>query len=109
MNLKEPQMRIIQSSVYTGLVVLFLVSMGAGCASTHKTTTTTTQTTVQSPSKEVVSDNTDQTVVEKNKTTTTSTETKPRETGIIGGLFHIIGSVIAFPFIVIGGLLRMIF
>jgi hypothetical protein len=113
------QSQKIKSSVFIGLALLMVISMGAGCASTRKTTTT--ETTVQYANKEnplveekststgVSSDQAGQTTVEKSTTTTTTAETKPEQTGLIGGVFHVIGSVIALPFILIGGLLRMIF
>ncbi len=43
------------------------------------------------------------------ETTTTTTEEKPKTTGIIGSTFHVIGTVIAFPFKVIGKLFQAIF
>ncbi len=94
----------IRSQEVVGFVLLAFIFMGAGCAATHKTTTTETTVQTQTASAQPPAE-----VVEKSTTTITSTETKPQQTGIIGGLFQIIGSVIAFPFIVIGGLLRMIF
>ncbi len=89
-------------SVYLGLTIIF-VSMGVGCASTHKTTTT--QTTVQHTDVSSAPVKT----VEKSTTTTSGAESKPTHTGILGGFFHILGSIIAFPFVVIGNVLQAIF
>ena len=96
-------MKIFRNSFCLSLILVFFISAGFGCASTRKTTTTSTTVQVTDDSHQPVK------AVEQSTTTTTSTETKPRPTGVVGGLFHIIGSVIAFPFIVIGGFFRMIF
>lgn len=100
-------MRILRNSVYMGLVAVFFITAVMGCASSRKTTTTET-TNVQHPNSEASQ------VEEKptalvSTTTSTTTETKPQHTGIIGGLFHIIGTIIAFPFVVIGNVLQAIF
>jgi len=87
-------------------VLLVFIAMAAGCATTSTHKTTTTETTVQAPADTAAPRTT---AVEHSTTTTTNTETKPQHTGIIGGLFHIIGSIIAFPFLVVGNLLRAIF
>ncbi len=91
-------------------LILLFVSMGLGCASTHKTTTT--ETTVTSPNKGVLyqRDQTNNVVTEKTETTTTTTtETKTEHPGVISSTFHAIGYVIALPFIIIGGLFRIMF
>ena len=107
MNIQSQRVnRQIQSSVYMGLVLLMFVCMGSGCASTHQSTTTKTTVQESSASKP---ESVQSAVVEKSSTTTTSTEIKEGHTGLIGGIFHVIGSIIALPFILIGGLLRMIF
>ena len=46
-----------------------------------------------------------QTVVQETETTTT----EHRDYGIVGGAFHLVGEVFAFPFDVIAGLFRFIF
>ena len=88
---------------------LVFILLGAGCASTHKTTTT--ETTVRTQDSNTVTEGMAQpstTVVAKTDTTTT-TSTPPRQDGILGATFHVIGTILAFPFVVIGGLLKMIF
>ncbi len=112
-NIKGAQVNRFKHNIFTGVALLAFILI-SGCATTHKTTTTT-ETTERSDSsqaeKKSVSTDSNQpntTVVEKNTTTTTS-ETKPEHTGLLGGIFHVIGSVIALPFIFIGGLFRMIF
>ena len=110
-------------SVYMGLALFLFVVIGAGCASTHKTTkTTTTKTTVTSPAEEgnkgylkntttVVTSNDQQNnpVTQKSETTTTATETKAEHQGILGSTLHAIGWVIALPFRLVGGLIGLIF
>ena len=94
----------LKSIFFFGCIAMILISVGAGCASTHKTTTT--ETVVQAPVNQIQPT---PVIVEKSTTTTTSKHNEPRQTGILGGLFHVIGSVIAFPFIVVGRLLQAIF
>jgi len=114
----QPLKSWIKGSVYLGSIILF-ASIGSGCASTQKTTT---ETTVTYPNKVVVNEVVDHegeqtttttTVVaagdEQRETTTTATETKAANPGIISSTFHAIGYVIVLPFIIIGGVFRMIF
>jgi hypothetical protein len=103
---KNKELHMRRSSVYMGVVLMMFMSMGAGCASTRQTTTTET-TVKHTDSSHAVPASEPTAVVEKN--TTTTTETEQGHTGLVGGIFHVIGSVIALPFILIGGLLRMIF
>ena len=93
-----------KNGAYLGLVIVF-VSLGSGCATTHKTTTTETTVTSNKP-VEVSRDQQGETTT---TTTETETETKTKRPGIISSTFHAIGYVIALPFIVIGGLFRIIF
>ncbi len=99
-------MRIIRNSAYLSLGLLFLITTAMGCASGRKTTTTETTTVHNS-----VAVNPAPAKVEKTTTTTTTnTDTKPpQHTGILGGFFQVVGSIIAFPFIVIGNVFRAIF
>ncbi len=94
-----------KNAAYLGLVIVF-VSLGLGCATTRKTTTTETTVTSNEPA-EVSSDQQSETTT--TTTTETETETKAKRPGIISSTFHAIGYVIALPFIVIGGLFRIIF
>src|SRR3989338_10317406 len=94
-----------KNGAYLGLVIVF-VSFGSGCATTRKTTTTETTVTSNEPA-EVSSDQQSETTT--TTTTETETETKAKRPGIISSTFHAIGYVIALPFIVIGGLFRIIF
>jgi len=108
--------RWFKSGAYLGLIIIF-VSVGPGCAGTRKTTTTeTTVTTYPSADQMEEARNNEgylirhqkEAVVATSETTTTS-ETKAGSPGIISSTVHAIGYVIAIPFIVIGGLFRMIF
>jgi len=99
------------------LFIFVLALVGAGCASTHKTTTTeTTVSTYPAANQEQRIGNSgyivrtqDNEVVERSETTATTTETKAERPGIISSTFHAIGYVIALPFIIIGGLFRILF
>ena len=108
-----------RNSVYSGLTIFFVL-IGAGCASTHKTTTT--ETTVTYPNNTAVEGNQQTTttvlpsgdqqnrgVVEKSETTTTTTKTPSGHPGILSSTVHAIGWVIALPFRLIGGLIGWIF
>lgn len=107
-------------STCLGLTILFIF-MGFGCASTHKTTKT--ETTVTYPDGAVGNvgnggnyyrtttssgDDQNRGVVKKSETTTT-TETKAEHPGVLSSTLHAIGYVIALPFIIVGGLFKIIF
>lgn len=96
-----------KNGVYSGLIIFF-VFMGLGCAGTRKTTTTET-TVTHSDGSTVYEEEQNEGVVGTSETTTTTTETKPERPGVISSTFHAIGYVIALPFIIIGGLFRIIF
>ena len=85
-------------------VLLGLTLTGLSCSSTHKTTTT--ETTVTSSAEEAAAVSTP---VDQQTSTTTTTETKAEHPGVLSSTFHAIGDVIALPFIIIGGLFRIIF
>lgn len=107
--------RWVKPSAYVGLAILF-VSMGWGCASTNKTTKTETTVTYPNEGEQTTTttvttsgDRQNREIVEKSETTTTTTETKDGHPGILSSTFHAIGYVISLPFIIIGGVFRMIF
>jgi hypothetical protein len=112
-----------KGSVCICLALFLFVVMGAGCASTHKTTkTTTTKTTETYPTEEgnkgylkntarASTSNNQQNnpVTRESETTTTTTETKAGHQSILGSTLHAIGWVIALPFRIVGGLIGWIF
>jgi len=100
---------------YLGLAIL-IVSVGLGCASTHKTTTTETTTTYPNEAAAYEGEQRTTTNVPHNKgylykseTTETTTETKTERPGVLSSTLHAIGYVMALPFIIVGGLFRIIF
>ena len=95
-------------SVYLGFVV-GAVLIGAGCASTHKTTTTETTTAYSSSEPMGTEEQQNRPAVEKSETTTATTETKPGHPGILSSTVHAIGWVISLPFRLVGGLIGWIF
>lgn len=110
MRLQGQKYRYKESSHYAGIILFLFVSIlvGSGCASTHKTTKT--ETIVTYPNESAVGEGEQSGgVVERSETTTTTTPAKAEHPGIISSTFHAIGYVIALPFIIIGGLWRMIF
>ena len=105
----------VRNGVYFGLAIL-LVSMGLGCASTDKTTKTETVVTYPNEGEQEVTTTVttsgnleNREVAEKSETTTTTTQTKDEHPGILGSTFRAIGYVISIPFIIVGGVFRMIF
>ena len=103
----------LKKNVYVGFVVAF-VALGLGCASTQKTTKTETTTTYPSEASgnkgylKTTAANSDDHVVEKTETTTT-TEAKAENPGVLSSTLHAIGYVLVLPFIVIGGIFKIIF
>ena len=84
-----------------------------GCAShtkMHKTTTVTT-TQPQDTQSTAGSSTTSNEVGEQTTTTEKETTTTTQESsgGVVGGAFHFVGKVLAFPFKVIGGLFEAVF
>jgi len=112
-----------KKSVCISLALFLFVVIGAGCASTHKTTkTTTTESKVTYPAEEgnkgylkntttAATSNEQQNnpVTKESQTTTTTTETKAEHRGILSSTLHAIGWVIALPFRLVGGLIGWIF
>ncbi len=80
------------------------IQLFSGCAHTQKTTTTETTVTTDHPDTY-----SDQSTTTTTDTTQSNTEVKDEPRGVVGSLFHFIGSVIAFPFRVIGGALKGLF
>jgi hypothetical protein len=98
-------------SVYLGFA-LCVVLIGAGCASTHKTTTTETTTAYSNSEPVGAGEEQDRPVVQKSETTaatTATTETKSGHPGLVSSTVHAIGWVISLPFRLIGGLIGWIF
>ena len=105
----------------TAITLFLFVSMGMGCAGTHERTTT--ETTVTYPNKGVIyqkgqqttrtvttsDDQRNEEAVAISETTTTTTETKTEHPGVLSSTLHAVGYVISLPFIIIGGLFRIIF
>ena len=94
--------RLITASV-------LMLTLTPGCASRTKTVTTETQ--VRYPAEGGVQDASKQPVmVEKTATTQrTTTATAHESRGVLSTAVHLVGEVLALPFRLIGGLLRLIF
>ncbi len=78
------------------MAFVIAVSVLSGCASHSKIVHT-----------ETVSNPPAQTVVVEQQTTKTTAES--HDSGILGGAFHVVGEVLAFPFVVIADVFRFIF
>ena len=76
-------------------VCLLVISLAAGCASSSEKTVKSETTT--SPTSQT-------TVVEKE-----TTHTDGGHHGLLGGAFHVVGEILAFPFEVIADVFRFIF
>ena len=96
---------IPKKAVGIAVVMSFLLLGFSGCSSHRKTTTTTTDTASESVSITTVPAAESTTTA----TTTTTTETEAEPHGLIGGFFHFLGDVIAFPFRLLGGMFDAIF
>jgi hypothetical protein len=90
MNLTQKKTRVPFLAV---LALAVSLTLTAGCASHSRTY------------KNVSSDAAGQTVVEETATHTAGT----RDRGILGGAFHVVGEILAFPFDVVAGVFRFIF
>ena len=74
---------------------LLVISLAAGCASSSEKTVKSE--TITSPTSQT-------TVVEKE-----TTHTDAGHRGVVGGVFHVVGEILAFPFEVIADVFRFIF
>ena len=112
--------------IYMSLSFCVLAAVGTGCAATHRssvsetsvtsnnggTITTTTPAVVTGSTVNGTTVTTTAPVATQHTTTsstTTTTEHEPEHRGVIGSVFHAIGAVLAFPFIVIGNVIQAIF
>ncbi len=103
---------------YISIFLLFLAVflMGQGCAGTSKTTKTETTVTYPNDAGQKTTttvstsgDEQNNGVVGNSEPAATTTDVKDEHPGIISSTFHAIGYVISIPFIIIGGLFRIIF
>ena len=94
--------------------VLIGLAMGVqlltGCASNSKTyKETTTVTTAPADGSTAVTESSYQTSTTVKEETTSASTQAPSDGGIFGGVFHLLGEILAFPFRVIGGIFDAIF
>lgn len=98
--------------VWLTLVVLCVTLWTSGCETTRETRTERETVTVEDVDRDNIDDGvddtplTESTVTDEERTVTTERE---GEGGILGGTFHLIGEILAFPFRVIAGILDFIF
>lgn len=85
-----------KTNIFAVLILFAALNVVSGCAGSSRTVSAET---VSNPPVQTV-------VVEKE---TTHTAVAPRDYGILGGAFHVVGEVLAFPFEVIAGVFRFIF
>jgi hypothetical protein len=88
------------------------VVLGAvlGCAGTKTTSVTTvTESAPAAPPDTVSVEDHEPEAPTQHTTVTTTTTSKERPDGVIGSAFHLVGTVIAFPFRVVGGALDALF
>ncbi len=99
-----------RQAVYVLIGLAISAQFLTGCAShdkTYKETTTVSSVPADSRTVVVSTEPTTQTTT----TTVHETNTETRATGgsILGGIFHVVGEIIAFPFKLIGAALEAIF
>ena len=95
--MKNNNFGILQMKKWTMIFTVFLlvISLTAGCATSSEKTVKSETTT--SPTSQT-------TVVEKE-----TTYTDAGHHGLLGGAFHVVGEILAFPFEVIADVFRFIF
>lgn len=93
-------MRDVSRVVVAGALAL---GLAAGCA--NQTRTVKTERTVQSPAETAQRSPERLVVVEKS----TTTETRHEPSGVLSTMIHVVGHILALPFHLIGGLLRLVF
>ena len=91
-------MRAVATVLLAGLLAFGAGAATTGCSS-HTTTTTRTEQQQQGSDEASV----------RTETTTTEKEHEGPHLGVISGTIHAIGWVLALPFRIVGGLIRVIF
>jgi len=92
-------------------MVFFLVSsIGTGCSTASKTTRSETETTISHPTDQTSASlyPSETTTVKKESTTETETQSSSHG-GVLSTTVDVVGEILAFPFRLIGGLIRAIF
>ncbi len=104
---------MLRPVTYLVLATVFgLASLSAGCASSERTAKTEQTTTYETPPPAAPASNVEPQTGET-KTVQTQTETKTEAAappaGIIGTTWHLLGEILAFPFLLVGNALKLIF
>ena len=105
---QEPEARNVRI-ICLFVFLIYLLLVVTGCATHSRTTRTTTTDT---PVEATTTTTTSQVTSEPSRQTTVVTEDKTRtaqDGGILGGAFHVVGEVLAFPFRVVAAVLDAIF
>jgi hypothetical protein len=102
-------------------LILIIVVMVSGCASHHQSIKTESTTLYPHGALAEEAEQNTKTSVhlsgndhnrkdgEVLQTTTVTTETQTEHPGVLGSMFHAIGYVISLPFVMVGGLIKIIF
>ena len=88
-------------------LVLAGVLLGVGCSSQQSETTTTT-TTQSAPATDADANAADSPQVSRSTSTTTTTKTSDEPDSVVGSVAHAVGTIILFPFRLIGDALSLI-
>jgi hypothetical protein len=91
----------------TILMLLFLISIGAGCSG-QQTTTVTKETTAAAPDAAAPDAGAQSAPPQPATTTTTTTTTSSEPDSLLGATFHAVGTIILLPFRLIGDALELI-
>jgi hypothetical protein len=91
------------------IVTIFVLTNLYGCTTYREKTTTTTETSPGYESEGAVTGSPTSEPPVRSTTIETDTETTSHSHGLIGGFFHFLGDVVAFPFRLIGGVFDAIF
>ena len=93
----------MRNGTWCVLTSVLVVSLAAGCA--NQTRTVRTERTVQYPVGAGERSPEQVVVVEKD----TRTEIRRQPQGILSTTIHVVGEILALPFRLVGGLLRLVF
>ncbi len=107
MKINRPTVGNKSKAVYVFMALAFSLQFLTGCAAhsqTYKETTTTASAPADTTAQPTATTST--TTVEKSSSASSSPHSGG---GIIGGVFHVIGQVLAFPFKLVGSIIEAIF
>ena len=80
------------------IMSIFVLTSIIGCSSYRKTTTTSNQAAALSSGEKTSNEGTPETTTTTKDVIVTETKTESKPHGLVGGVFYLLGEIIAFPF-----------